>query len=70
MDRSRYPTRKLTLDQEGQEQVLPHTPEECLEMVWLLTLQVWEFATWNRPGGGANESRLRRDVGRVIRPAS
>jgi hypothetical protein len=69
MDRSHYPTRKMTLDQEGQEPVVGTSPEERLEMMWPLALQAWEFASWDRPSGASHESRLRRDVGRVIRPA-
>ena len=69
-DRSRYPTRKLTLEDEGKVEIVGNSPAERLEMMWPLTLQVWEFATWNQPSGDRDESRLRRDVGRVIRPAS
>jgi hypothetical protein len=69
MDRSHYSTRKLRLEDEHGESKLSATPEECVEMVWPLTLQAWEFATWNQPKGEGDESRLRRDVGRVVRPA-
>lgn len=68
MDRSHYPTRKLRLGQEGQEEAVGGSPLERLEMMWPLTLQAWEFASWNRPREERHESRLRRDVGRVIRP--
>jgi hypothetical protein len=70
MDRSRYPTRKLRLEDEHGDCKAPGTPVECVEMVWPLTLQAWEFATWNQPKGEGNEPRLRRDVERVVRPAS
>jgi len=67
MDRSNYPTRKLRLEDEHGDCKAPGTPEEWVEMVWPLTLQTWEFAAWSRPEGESVESRLRRDVVRVVR---
>ena len=67
-DRSAYPTRKLPLEKEGEGPLLELSPEARLEMVWPLTIQAWEFATWDHLEGVGDESRLRRDVGRLIRP--
>ena len=67
MDRSLYPTRLLRLEDEHGYGRVAGTPEECVAMVWPLTLQAWEFATWNAPKGEGDEQRLRRDVGRVVR---
>ena len=61
MDRSTYPTRLCRLGDEPREQD-DNTPAERIAMVWTLTLQAWAFQ-----GGGDAESRLRRDVGRVVR---
>jgi hypothetical protein len=69
MDRSHYPTRKIRLEEEGQEPLVGGTPEERFEMVWVLTVQAWEFANGQQPGEEGHEPRLRRDVGRVVRPA-
>ncbi len=69
MDRSHYPTRLLRLEEEDGDCRVAGTPEERVEMVWPLTQEAWEFATWNQPKGDGDEPRLRRDVGRVVRSA-
>src|SRR5688500_13616501 len=61
MDRTEYPTRLQRLDEEHRE-CDTRTPAVRIAMVWTLTLQAWSFK-----GGGDAESRLRRDVGRVVR---
>jgi hypothetical protein len=61
MDRSDYPTRLSRLGEEPADR-LPPSPAERIAMVWTLTVQAWAFEE-----GGDAESRLRRDVGRVIR---
>jgi len=67
MNRSQYPTRVLRQEEEKPfEQERNLSPAECFDMVWPLTMQAWEFATWNQPRG-EDEPRLRRDVVRVIR---
>lgn len=67
MDRSHYPTRLIRQEDEKPfEQERKLNPAECIEMVWPLTMQAWEFANWNQPRG-ADEPRLRRDVVRIIR---
>jgi hypothetical protein len=60
MDRSRYPTRVARLGAE--ERVPSLTPQQRIAMVWTLTTQAWAFKE-----GTFRESRLRRDVGRVVR---
>jgi hypothetical protein len=40
------------------------TPGERMELVWKLTLQAWRYEE------GDEEPRMRRDVGRIIRPPS
>ena len=62
MDRSHYPTRKLALGQEGDDDLSSFTPAQLVEMVWPLTLQAWTFKD-----GGFVEPRLRRDVVRTVR---
>jgi len=66
MDRSQYSARKLPLALEGrgEDDYSQMTPGERLDVVEELTLTAWEFRT-----GSKLESRLRRDVGRVIRGA-
>src|SRR5262245_16504288 len=62
-DRSHYPTRKTTLDAEGRG--APHdglSPAERVALVWPLTVQAWQFKET-----GFRESRLRRDVVRIVR---
>jgi len=61
MDRSRYPTRILRLGA-GNALEPALTPQQRLAMVWTLTTQAWAFKE-----GSFRESRLRRDVGRVVR---
>lgn len=63
VDRANYPTRKVTLAQEGQEHAVRLlSPEERVRMVWTLTVQAYTFkdGTWDEP-------RLRRDVVRTLR---
>lgn len=63
VDRSHYPTRKLTLEDEGrQDDVRRLTPEQRVAMVWQLTAQAWTFKD-----GRWDEPRLRRDVVRTVR---
>ena len=61
-DRSQYPTRKIALAEEGRDAFDHLTPEEHVKMVWTLTVQAWTFKD-----GRFDESRLRRDVVRVVR---
>ena len=62
-DRSHYPTRKLTLQEEGRDDdVRRLTPEERVAMVWPLTVQAWTFKD-----GHFDEPRLRRDLVRTLR---
>ena len=61
MDRSGYPTRLYRFGEEPPSRDA-RTPSERIGMVWTLTLQAWAFK-----GGGDPESRLRRDVGRLVR---
>jgi len=60
MDRSRYPTRLSRMGLEEAQLLL--TPQQRITMVWTLTTQAWAFKE-----GTFRESRLRRDVGRVVR---
>lgn len=63
MERSDYPVRKSTLEQQGQDNDYERmTPEQRLAMVWTLTVQAWMFKE-----GRWDEPRLRRDVVRVVR---
>ena len=63
VDRSRYPTRKITLGEEGREPDLRgREPAELVAMVAELTRQAWTFKD-----GRWDEPRLRRDVVRVVR---
>jgi hypothetical protein len=62
-DRSQWPTRKLPLAEEGTFSDVEHlTPSERVAMVWELTKTAWSFKDRE-----FRESRLRRDIGRVIR---
>ena len=62
-DRSKWPVRRMSLAEEGQEQYLRSlSPKERVAMVWPITLQAWAFKEALR-----DEPRLRRDVVRVIR---
>jgi hypothetical protein len=63
VDRSRYPVKKLRLEDEGREAPLLHLDAAArLELVEELTREAWTFmeGTWREP-------RLRRDVVRIIR---
>lgn len=62
MDRSHYPVRKLKLSEEGSEPASTLTPAERIALVWPLTVEAWTFKD-----GRFDESRLRRDVVRVVR---
>ncbi|HEX7421154.1 MAG TPA: hypothetical protein VF505_14790, partial [Thermoanaerobaculia bacterium] len=62
-DRGHWPTRKGSLtDELDQRDVASMTPSERVEMVWELTKTAWSFKD-----PSFRESRLRRDIGRVIR---
>jgi hypothetical protein len=63
VDRSNYPTRKITLQEEGRDSDLHDLdPGQLVAMVEELTRQAWTFKD-----GHWDEPRLRRDVVRVIR---
>jgi hypothetical protein len=63
VDRSKYPTRKITLQEEGRDSDLTgRDPGELVNMVEELTRQAWTFKD-----GHWDEPRLRRDVVRVVR---
>ena len=63
MERVNYPVRKRRLEDQGTDlEVARMTPEERFEMAWTLTVQAWLFK-----GERIDESRLRRDVVRVLR---
>jgi len=62
-DRSLWPVRLTTLAEEDKHSDVDHlTPSERVAMVWELTKTAWAFKD-----GDFAESRLRRDVVRVIR---
>jgi hypothetical protein len=61
VDRSTYPTRKLTLGEPEPDDVAALEPAERLAMVWTLTVQAWAFK------GHEDESGLPRHVVRVVR---
>lgn len=62
-DRSNWPTRLLRMEDEDEfDDTASFTPEQRMEMVWELTKSAWAF---KEPE--FRESRLRRDVARVIR---
>jgi hypothetical protein len=62
-DRSKYPVRKIQLEQEGEDPELRDlTPSQRVAMVWQLTVQAWTFKE-----GRWDEPRLRRDVVRAVR---
>lgn len=66
MERINYPVRKSRLEDQGRDSDLDGTTaEERLAMVWTLTVQAWLFK-----GERADESRLRRDIVRVLRRES
>jgi hypothetical protein len=65
-DRSQWPTRKIRLEDEGKDSdVSQLTPSERVAMVWELTKTAWTFKD-----PSFRESRLRRDIVRVIRRRS
>ena len=62
-DRSHWTVRKLALADEGKFSDVEHlTPSERVAMVWELTKSAWAFKD-----GDFRESRLRRDIARVVR---
>jgi hypothetical protein len=64
MDRKNMPVRMTTLrkaDDEDDEYYASLTAEECIAMVWPMTLEAWKFT------GESFEPRLRRDIVRLIR---
>lgn len=62
-DRSNWPTRKLRLEDEDKYEDTAHlTAGERIAMVWEITKDAWAS---KEPGW--RESRLRRDIARVIR---
>jgi len=62
-DRSEWPTRKLSLASEGTfNDTAALTPAERIDMVWEITVAAWTFKDPE-----FRESRLRRDITRVIR---
>lgn len=62
-DRSHWPTRKLRLEDEDRyDDTATLTPGERIEMVWEITKSAWAFKD-----PSFHESRLRRDIARVIR---
>ena len=63
-DRSNWTVKKYKLGEEPEydDATMRLTPGERIEMVWELTKNAWAF---KEPG--FRESRLRRDVVRVIR---
>jgi hypothetical protein len=63
VDRSNYPTRTISLQEEGRDSDLrDRDPGELVAMVAELTRQAWTFKD-----GRWDEPRLRRDVVRVVR---
>jgi hypothetical protein len=63
VDRSKYPVRKIRLEDEGKDPELRElTPSQRVAMVWQMTVQAWAFKE-----GRWDEPRLRRDVVRVER---
>lgn len=59
-------TKRCTLESQGSDQrVVDHTPVECLNMVWPLTL-----AAWTLMDPTIAEPRLQRNVVRVGRLGS
>ena len=63
-DRSNWTVKKYKLGEEPEydDAIMRMTPGERIDMVWELTKTAWAF---KEPGW--RESRLRRDVVRVIR---
>ena len=62
-DRSHYPVRKTSLaDQDTDGSLARVSPAERVAMVWTITVQAWQFKD-----PSFRESRLRRDVVRIVR---
>ena len=64
MDRKDMPVRVTTLhhaDADDDEYYARLSAEECIAMVWPMTLDAWKFS------GEPFESRLRRDIVRLFR---
>jgi len=62
-DRSQWPARKIRLQDDDDRSDVAHlTPSERVAMVWEITKTAWAFKD-----PSFRESRLRRDIGRVIR---
>jgi len=64
MDRKKMSVRVTTLhqaDDDDDKYYASLSAEECIAMVWPMTLEAWKFT------GVPFESRLRRDIVRVIR---
>ena len=63
MNQEDYPVRIFKLGEEGDDPYLAQTTAvERLQMMWPLTVQAWAFM-----GVDVSQSRLQRDVVRVIR---
>lgn len=61
-DRSNWPTRKLRMEDDEVNATASLTPGERIDMVWEITRTAWTFKDPE-----FRESRLRRDIARVIR---
>jgi hypothetical protein len=61
-DRSQWTVKKYKLGEEPPDDLSDLTPAERIAMVWEITKNAWAF---KEPG--FRESRLRRDVVRVVR---
>ncbi|HYW07948.1 MAG TPA: hypothetical protein VE913_13390 [Longimicrobium sp.] len=62
VDRSNYPVRRLRLhDREPDHASMP-SDEECIDMVWELTMNAWAFMGYNDV-----DPRLQRDRVRVVK---
>lgn len=62
-DRSHYPVRRVTLEDEGKnDDYSRFTPAERLAMVWELTKQAWIFkeGRWDEPRLDRHDVRLVR----------
>ena len=65
VDRSSYPVRRLRMhDREPDHASMP-SAEECIDMVWELTMNAWAFM-----GHGDAQPRLQRHTFRVVRRGS
>jgi hypothetical protein len=62
-DRGNWPTRKLRLEDEDKHDDMAHlTASQRVAMVWEITKDAWAHKDAH-----VGESRLRRDVARVVR---